>query len=357
MKWSYLRGVLILLVLGRFSEAKQRKKNLEKVLHEVIASLLLDENLDRHPRSNGTLSKLISCNQSANTTIYNYWLLPSNTISTPTSTPTTTKTKSSTEMLNYWLDRMPPFSPAGSSIEKLKDQIRFQALVKKTNLEFISFLNKLIEDKKMELNEEDKEIKDEYAELNRTREALFRAYNRQLPDKRLEDLRRKLSEKEVQYRELMSMHRLRRMTRDLHLDTPWININYPGGVIRESLRRKKSRNEFYESYMDSAPGEVSSVVSNDSYLRIDDSDETVSHKTGSKGTKKYTPKTSTMSLGDILWKSLGKYLPFSGKNHANFNSIPLEVHYRVGKDVAHLTIRVGDSEEATTQQLDGLRNT
>ncbi|XP_066909781.1 uncharacterized protein [Halyomorpha halys] len=295
------------------------------------------------------------CIKPRDTTIYNYWLLHS----IPVSTTTTTKTgtKSSTEMLNYWLDRMPPSSSVPSRFEKLNYKKRFQALVKKTNLEFISFLNKLIEDKKMELNEEDKEIKDEYAELNRTREALFRAYNRQLPDKRLEDLRRKLSEKEVQYRELMSMHRLRRMTRDLHLDTPWININYPGGVIRESLRRKKSRNEFYESYMDSAPGEVSSVVSNDSYLRIDDSDETVSHKTGSKGTKKYTPKTSTMSLGDILWKSLGKYLPFSGKNHANFNSIPLEVHYRVGKDVAHLTIRVGDSEEATTQQLDGLRNT
>ncbi|CAH1403623.1 unnamed protein product [Nezara viridula] len=350
MKWPYLR-ILMILILAWFSEAKQQKKNLEKVLHEVIASLLLDETLDRHPRSNDTLSTHASSTQSTKTTIYNYWLLPSNYVSM-------TPTKMTTEGLNYWLDRMPPSGPVLSGIEKLKDQIRFQALVKKTNSEFIAFLNKLIEDKKIELNEEDKEIQDEYAELNRTREALFRAYNRQLPDKKIEELRRKLTEKALQYKELMSMHRLRRLTRGIHLDAPWIDINYPGGAIHESLREKKSRNEFYESDMDGVPDEVSSVVSSKAHLRNDVRVIKRVHGARYKGNTKRTPNASTMSVSEILWKSLGKYLPFSGRNIANFAaSIPLEFQYRVGKDVAQITFTAGDSKDSTTQSLDGSKNT
>lgn len=297
---------LFLILLPQYNVLCQVKNECDKLskieVKDLISTLLKLEQLNRHPRSNESLNEdeSVRSEEISSSTVYNYWLLPK--ISLPP------QKLSKKEVKHIQSTERPIQTEKGHDqpkLEKLRDEIRYKSLVKKTNKEFLAFLDKLIEDKKVELEQDDKQIKDEYEELNRTREALIHAYSHQRYNK-IDELKRRLAEKEALYEQLMTLNRLRRCPRSLRLDYPWINVNIPGNCVRQSMRLKSSDGE------------------------LDDDNDDRSMVTG----------TSTLSTKELVWTSLRKFLPFQKGSLTEGSGVPLQVQYRVRKDVTSITNRV-----------------
>lgn len=291
-------------------EGKRSERNVQR-LSDIINTLL---DLDRLPRQTGSRGTTVKVTPreavvGSSTGVFNYWL------SQRTSGVAERDLRGS--QASGSVDRVATSlaNQTQSKLEKLREEIRYQSLVKKTNQEFLSYLNKVIADKKAELEKEDEEIKAEYEELNRTRKALFDAYGRQSTDlERMEGLRTEVAEKEGLYEQLLRRRVSPRFSRGVRFGSPWVNIHYPGNSIVASLRSAEHTLPIQET-------------------SDDDEDE---------------QETTTLHIKDLLWNSLRKFLPFQKEAYSPDGSLPLEIHYRVGKDIAHITIRVPHASKSVT---------